>query len=88
MIVDAGEGAGDAAVVCTGGISLVDIVRGGWDEPVPESRSVTSNRDLSSSIAGTKLERWMPFLYRSSGWRLHNVVFQILQTKKRDMGIL
>jgi hypothetical protein len=37
------------------------------NEPVPESRSVTSNLDLSSSIAGMKLDRWMPFLYNSSG---------------------
>ena len=30
--------------------------------PVPESKSVTSKRSFKSSIHGTKLERWMPFL--------------------------
>lgn len=77
MVVDTGEGAGYSAVVYTKASGrLVKRESGsGKNEPVPESKSVTSNLDLSSSIAGTKLDRWMPFLYRSSGWRLHDVAF-------------
>ena len=40
---------------------------------MPESKSVTSKRVLRISIAGTKLDRWIPFLYNSSGWRLRGV---------------
>ena len=40
---------------------------------MPESKSVTSKRDLRISIAGIKLDRWIPFLYNSSGCRLYGI---------------
>lgn len=59
---------GYATVVCENISDCMEM--SGRAVPVPESRSVTSKRSFNKSIQGMKLERWMPFLYSSSGWRL------------------
>jgi hypothetical protein len=56
--------------------------------PVPEFKSVTSNCDFSRSIAGIKLDRWMPFLYRSSGCRLRFTSAFMIQPSKRENAVL
>ncbi len=43
------------------------IMKEDHSAPVPESKSITSKLDFNSSIAGTKLDRCIPFLYKSSG---------------------
>lgn len=58
MIVYVGEGAWYPSVVCMIIVSsyIHRKIMTGYT-PVPESKSVTSKRDLRSSMAGIKLER-------------------------------
>lgn len=68
--VNVGESPGYSAVIWIANVNMLQFLREECDLPVSESRLITSNLVLRSSIQGIKLDLWMPFLYSSSGGRL------------------
>lgn len=77
-----GQGAGKLAIICPESQSWCSKGRR-TDLPVSEYKSTTSNRLLSSSIAGMNEPRWMPLRYKSSGRRLGGVSVSIQSNEGR-----